>query len=64
MYLRNNYLKDPKSYESISWDIRKSSDGYIVRHKFCAKNSFGGYVVENGVFYLDGNYNVTSFDVY
>jgi hypothetical protein len=64
MYLRSNYLKDPKSYESISWNVRESSDGYIVHHKFRAKNSFGGYVVENGVFYLDVNYNVTYFDIY
>jgi len=64
MYLRNNYLKDPKSYESISWNVRESSNGFIVHHKFRAKNSFGGYVVENGVFYLDANYNVTYFEIY
>jgi hypothetical protein len=67
MYLRNNYLKDPESYKAISWDVSESSGGsykYIVRHKFRAKNSFGGYVVENGMFYLDSNYNVIYFDIY
>lgn len=57
-YLKN-HLKDPDSYESIEWSvIKKSSNGYSVRHKYRAKNSFGGYVVENKVFYMDSDGNV------
>ena len=58
-YLKKN-LKDPNSYESIEWsNVIKQSDGsFIVRHKYRAKNSFGGYVVENKVFALDQNGNV------
>ena len=58
-YLKSN-LKDPKSYEGIEWSkVSKTSDGYMVRHKYRAKNSFGGYVVENQVFYLNNKGNVT-----
>ena len=58
-YLKNN-LKDPKSYESMEWSAveRTGNGGYKVRHKYRAKNSFGGYVTENKVFYLDANGNV------
>lgn len=58
-YLKEN-LKDPNSYESIEWsNVVKQSDGsFRVRHKYRAKNSFGGYVVENKVFALDSNGNV------
>lgn len=57
-YLKNN-LKDPKSYEGIEWsDVQKTHDGYMVRHKYRAKNSFGGYMIENQIFYLDSKGNV------
>lgn len=58
-YLKKN-LKDPDSYESIEWsDVVKQSDGtFRVRHKYRAKNSFGGYVIENQLFVLDNNGNV------
>lgn len=57
-YLRNT-LKDPSSYKSIDWgNVVKTKNGYMVRHKYRAKNSFGGYVVENNVFYLDISGNV------
>jgi hypothetical protein len=48
-------LKDPKSLECIEWSkVSKQSDGgYMVRVKYRAKNGFGGYVVENKVFFLD-----------
>ena len=59
-YLKNN-LKDPDSYESIEWsNVVKQDDGsFIVRHKYRAKNSFGGYVVEEKYFTLDSSGNVT-----
>jgi len=57
-YLKKN-LKDPKSYESIEWsEVRKEKDYFIVRHKYRAKNSFGGYVIENQIFYINKYGNV------
>jgi hypothetical protein len=59
-YLKST-LKDPDSYESIEWsDVKETEDGYTVRHKYRAKNSLGGYVVENQIFYLDFQGNVTN----
>lgn len=53
LYLKKN-LKDPDSYEAIEWSkVQKTNEGYMVRHKYRAKNSFGGYVIENKVFYLN-----------
>lgn len=65
-FLKNNYLKDPDSYESIEWsnvEIVDESRGfkYLVRHKFRAKNSFGGYVIENKLFYLNDRGEVIEF---
>lgn len=52
-YLKNS-LKDPDSYQSIEWGkVLETSEGYLVRHKYRAKNSFGGYVIENNTFYLN-----------
>ena len=64
-YLKNN-LNDPDSYQSISWSaVVKLNDtketGFVshqVRHKYRAKNSFGGYVVEEKMFKLDYQGNV------
>lgn len=51
-YLKKN-LKDPESYEGIEWSSVIEKDGnYQVRHKYRAKNSFGGYVIENCIFTL------------
>mgnify|MGYP001382673009 CR=1 FL=1 len=59
-YLKSN-LKDPDSYQSIEWSAvsKSSGGGFMVRHKYRAKNSFGGYVIENQVFTLDAQGNVT-----
>lgn len=62
-YLKGN-LKDPDSYEGIEWsEVQKLESGqYMVRHKYRAKNSYGGYVVENQVFFYDETgeiFNVT-----
>ena len=52
-YLKQN-LKDPDSYESIEWSSVVEKDGnYQVRHKYRARNSFGGYVIENCIFILN-----------
>lgn len=55
-YLKET-LKDPKSYDGIDWSpLAKLETGeykYSIRHKYRAKNSFGGYVIENHVFFLD-----------
>lgn len=52
-YLKDN-LKDPGSYEGIEWSkVTKLDNGnFMVRHKYRAKNSFGGYVVDNKIFIL------------
>jgi len=52
-YLKQN-LKDPESLECIEWsEVQKNDYGFMVRCKYRAKNSFGGYVVNNQLFYLD-----------
>jgi DNA-directed RNA polymerase subunit RPC12/RpoP len=61
-YLKNSYLEDPGSYESIEWSkvIETQSAGFNfrVRHKYRVKNSFGDYEIENKIFLLDENGNV------
>ena len=57
-YLKRT-LRDPDSYESIEWsEVKQKDDGYYVRHKYRAKNGFGGYVVVNQLFHLDFSGNV------
>lgn len=52
-------LRDPDSYESIEWsEVKRKDDGFYVRHKYRAKNGFGGYVVTNELFHLDFSGNV------
>ena len=52
-------LKDPDSYESIEWGkVTRNAQGYEVRHKFRAKNSFGGYVIEEYIYQIDMQGNV------
>ncbi|MDR6564228.1 MULTISPECIES: hypothetical protein [unclassified Arcicella] len=52
----NKTLKDPESYKGIEWgEVAKKEDFYFVRHKYRAKNSFGGYVIETYIFKLDDN---------
>jgi DNA-directed RNA polymerase subunit RPC12/RpoP len=58
-YLKAN-LSDADSYESMEWSAVNEMSGngeykYWVRHKYRAKNSYGGYVIENKIFYLDSN---------
>lgn len=57
-YLDKN-LKDPDSYKSIEWGkVMRNSEGYQVRHKYRAKNSFGGYVIEEYIYQIDIEGNV------
>ena len=55
-WLKGN-LKDPDSLQFIEWSsVSKTNDGgFMVRVKYRAKNSFGGYVVENKVFFLNSS---------
>lgn len=59
-------LKDPDSYDSIEWGnvVKVIAPGYtyIVRHKYRAKNSLGGYVVEHKLFRLDAGGNVVDVE--
>ena len=51
-YLEGN-LKDPDSLQYIKWSHATPVDDYwLVRCKYRAKNSFGGYVVEERLFYI------------
>lgn len=60
--LKSTYLKDPVSYDGIDWGpvilVNSSNFSYKVSHKFRAKNSFGGYVIETKTFFLDDEGNV------
>lgn len=59
----NKTLKDPRSYESIEWGKVIMENGhYYVAHKYRAKNSFGGYVIETCLFELDKKGNVIGVD--
>ena len=62
IFLKRHYLKDPDSYEGISWEAfgvyNKNNDTYFALHKYRAKNSYGGYVVEEKLFVLDSDGNV------
>lgn len=52
-------LKDPDSYDGIEWSkVVPAGTGYAVRHKYRARNSFGGMVIENQIFVLDAAGNV------
>ena len=60
-YLKKR-LKDPESFEPIEWSqvIRipieaKSPYQYMVQCKYRARNSFGGFVIDEKVFFLDEN---------
>jgi len=53
--------KDPKSLEYIEWSkVTRDGAGFLVRVKYRAKNSFGGYVIDEKIFVLDGRGEVVS----
>lgn len=59
-YMMSN-LRDPDSYDPIEWSpVVKKNNQYIVRHKYRAKNGFGGLNIENKIFTLNSNGEVIS----
>ena len=69
---RNLLSATETSYQSITWYnvIKKNgpdtaSNGatylYIVKHKYRAKNAFGGYMIDDDYFYLDAQGNVVDW---
>jgi hypothetical protein len=64
-YLKKN-LKDPKSFDAIFWGqvASRSDGGYQVRCKYRAKNSFGGYIIEDQVFFMNSEGNVINVTNY
>lgn len=52
-YLKQN-LNDPSSYEGVEWSpVQKTDTGYMVRHRYRAKNGFGALTVHQAIFYMD-----------
>lgn len=48
------HLKDPDSFEAIEWgSVIQVEDGYTVRLRYRAKNSFGGFDISDQLFILD-----------
>lgn len=63
-WLQSN-LKDPRSLEYIEWSpVTDYGDNFLVRVKYRAKNSFGGYVVSNQLFTLDKSGKVLNVQDY
>jgi predicted nucleic acid-binding Zn ribbon protein len=62
VWLKEN-LNDPKSLEFIEWSkvVKNGNGSFKVRVKYRAKNSFGGYIVNNQVITLDASGNVINF---
>lgn len=60
-WLKEN-LKDPKSIEYIKWTplIHMDDGTYTIGVKYRAKNSFGGYVIEERIFTLNNEGKVIS----
>jgi len=59
-WLKQN-LKDPDSFKAIEWSkVSKNANGYFVRCKYRAKNSLGGYAVENKLFMLNSSGEVVT----
>lgn len=62
MKSRESILKDPDSFQAIDWSqVKKDAEsgGYAVRCKYRARNGFGGYTIENRLFGLDRQGNIT-----
>lgn len=56
-FIKNNYLNDPSSYESVKWGhLTKNSDGtYVVTHTFRARNGFGGMNQQSMTFIISAD---------
>ena len=71
-YLKNEYLNDANSYQPITWSavfkLNNTKEvgfpSYQVRHKYRAKNGFGGYVIEEKLFKLDYQGNIVDMQDY
>lgn len=62
-----NHMKDPNSYESVSWgplkktqEIDGEGGGWNIRHKFRGTNSYGGVVSEENIYIIHKDGWVTS----
>jgi len=69
-WLKHN-LKDPDSFQAIEWSPvveippgSKLPHKFIARCKYRAKNSFGGYAIEQKMFYLDSEGRVVNVKDY
>lgn len=64
-YLKNN-LRDPDSYQSIEWSkvIKNDNGTFVVRHKYRAKNGFGGYNIEEKIFVLNKDGEIIKINDY
>lgn len=65
-YILNN-MKDPNSYESVSWgplektqEIDGEGGGWNIKHKYRGTNSFGATVTEERIFIIHKDGWVTS----
>lgn len=56
-FIKNNYLNDPSSYESVKWGrLNKNSDGtYVIKHTFRARNGFGGMNQQSMTFLISSD---------
>jgi len=54
--------KDPGSLDFIEWSpvVKTDRGDFVVRVKYRAKNSFGGFVIANKQFYLDSRGNIVA----
>ena len=63
-WLKSN-VKDPSSLEFIDWSpVTETENGYLVRVKYRAKNSFGAFVVEEKLFVLDSSGSIIKWSNY
>ena len=62
VYLKRHYLKDPDSYEGISWEAfgiyNKDNNTYFALHKYRAKNKLWRLRGGRETFVLDSDGNV------
>lgn len=49
----DNFLNDPDSRQTIEWyRVVEDDHYYMVRYEFRSKNSFGGYIICDWIFYI------------
>jgi hypothetical protein len=62
-YFIKQNAKDPKSVDYIGWSkvLKETNGNFTVRVKYRAKNSFGGYAVENKLATLNSSGDVIGF---